>query len=203
MNNQKFFIISCFFPLLGLSLYVQAETETQPKDIDATGPIPFSQFDANQDGFISAKEYKQTRTERLQKQQKDGKPNLGAKTSPSFEEIDSNHDQKISRQELATVQRERQMETMLPLVQQTKKPMMRRNKRPDFSEFDLNHDGQLTQQELTEARQLRRQANQKNGQGRNQKQPRTRFAEIDIDKNGTVSPEEFKQHQMNTKRNYD
>lgn len=67
---------------------------------------PFSSFEANSDGLISAEELALGRAERIKERSQQGYPMRNLADAPSFEAIDQNDDGRLDRQEFATAQRQ-------------------------------------------------------------------------------------------------
>ena len=65
---------------------------------------------------------------------------------------------------------------------------------PTFSEFDLNNDGKITKSELDEARTQRIKQRADEGRMLRNAGERHSFQQIDINKNGSISKEEFILH---------
>lgn len=76
----------------------------QSEEIPARGPIPFTVFDEDDNGFISEKEFNTVRGERMATRVAEGRPMRGAASAPSFAEIDANGDGQLTRDELAAKQ---------------------------------------------------------------------------------------------------
>ena len=81
----------------GISFSTVALSEVIP----ARGPLPFSTYDQNGDGFISKEEFNAVR----EKRKAEGMPMRNART---FEDLDENQDGKISAEEFS-VQRNARM----------------------------------------------------------------------------------------------
>jgi Ca2+-binding EF-hand superfamily protein len=153
-----------------MTLPLQAGAQTA----SARGPLPFSTYDQNGDGAISAEEFKIIREQR----QAGGRP---MRNAPSFAELDSNQDGKLSPEEFAARQNS---------------PMGRGRgagpgAMPTFADFDLNKDGKITETEFTEARTAR--ISQRATEGRQMRglANAPAFADMDTDHDGTLSPQEF------------
>jgi hypothetical protein len=68
------------------------------------GPMPFEVVDLNQDGVVTADEHAQVRSERHSVRAQQGYPMRNAGSAPSFEQMDSDGNGSISREELADFQ---------------------------------------------------------------------------------------------------
>lgn len=128
---------------------------------------------------------------------------------PTFADIDTNKNGMISPKEFQKHQSKnmRQMkstcryENRCGMMKNGRKSMMNM---PKFSDFDLNSDGYIMESELQEARNSRMAQNAKEGKMMKNANQAPSFGEMDIDKNGKISPREFQQHQagqMKSKQN--
>jgi Ca2+-binding EF-hand superfamily protein len=68
------------------------------------GPMPFEVIDLNRDGVVTADEHAQVRSERHAVRAQQGYPMRNAGSAPSFEQMDSDSNGSISRDELAEFQ---------------------------------------------------------------------------------------------------
>jgi len=70
------------------------------EEIPLRGPISFSIYDANSDGYVSEKEFYDTRAKRMEQKAAQGMPMRNAANAPAFSEFDTNKDGKLSEIEL-------------------------------------------------------------------------------------------------------
>jgi len=126
---------------------------------------------------------------------------------PTFEEYDLNNDGKITESELEEARTKRMNE-------KAKEGKMLRNagNAPAFSQMDKNNDGSLNREEfqLHQTEQMKKW-NKGNcpsncfgmgkGQGKGMMQNMPTFAEIDTNKDGMISQEEFSAHQQQRMQN--
>jgi Ca2+-binding EF-hand superfamily protein len=123
------------------------------------------------------------------------------KNMPTFEEFDLNNDGKITQNELEEARTKR-------MTQKANEGKMLRNagNAPAFSEMDKNNDGSLNKEEfqLHQNEQMKKGNCPSNcfgmGQGQGKGMMKNRrsqptFAEIDTNKDGMISQEEFAAHQ--------
>lgn len=64
------------------------------------GPMPFEVLDLNRDGVVTPEEHAQVRSERQKVRSEQGYPMRNAASAPSFDQIDTDGDGAISRNEL-------------------------------------------------------------------------------------------------------
>ena len=69
-------------------------------DLPIRGPIEFSSYDADKDGFVSEKEFIAVQEQRLEQKLSAGMPMKNADKAPSFSTLDTNNDGKLSEIEL-------------------------------------------------------------------------------------------------------
>lgn len=70
------------------------------QDLPSRGPIAFSVYDVNNDGFISKKEFYDVRDKRMQEKAAQGMPMKNASNAPSFSAFDKDGDGKLTELEL-------------------------------------------------------------------------------------------------------
>jgi len=165
----------------------------------------FGDFDINGDGYITEKELQDGRTKRMAKYAKEGRMMRNAANAPSFANIDTNKDNKISPEEFEKHQTMHMQNmckgTNKSMMMGTSKGMMSTPNRYSmmnmhtFNEFDLNNDGQIIESELSEAHTSLMAQHAKEGRMMKNVANAPTFADIDTDKNGKISPDEFQKHQ--------
>jgi Ca2+-binding EF-hand superfamily protein len=69
-------------------------------DLPIRGPIEFSSYDVNNDGFVSEEEFNTVKENRLEQKLSAGMPMKNADKAPSFSTLDTNNDGKLSEIEL-------------------------------------------------------------------------------------------------------
>ncbi len=176
--------------LLGLST-VTAYAVTLPEK----GPIPFTVYDQNGNGFISQQEFKSTHSKRRAQRMTSGNSEHKGHTPPSFTYFDLNNDGKLTRTELHSGQREKMQKHQAKMKQQNRK--MPPNK-PNFSDFDLNDDGYILESEFYEARSKRRIEKARQGYNlqHNLKKAPT-FSKLDLNNDKKLTSDEFSKHLKN------
>jgi Ca2+-binding EF-hand superfamily protein len=162
------------FPMVALS-----------EQLPARGPVSFSAYDQNKDGFVSKEEFNAVR----EKLMADGRP---MRNALPFEDIDLNHDGKLSPEEYSAHQSARMGKS--PRAGAGPGAGMR-GMMPSFSEFDLNKDGKITEEEFTDARTARITKRLQEGYQMRGLANAPSFADIDTNHDGAISPEEFSAHQ--------
>ena len=103
------------------------------------------------------------------------------RNAPTFAELDSNHDGKLTAEEFAA---------------RPNRPMGRGQgagpgAMPAFAEFDLNKDGKISEEEFTEARTARISKRATEGYQMRGLANAPAFADMDANHDGALSPEEF------------
>jgi Ca2+-binding EF-hand superfamily protein len=94
---------SLFIGIIALCIYAVAAPN---------GPISFSMYDMNKDGTVSADEFNTVRAQRMQQMADQNRPMRNAASAPMFESFDTNHDGKLTQQELLNGQQMRRQEMM-------------------------------------------------------------------------------------------
>ncbi|MGW8169366.1 MAG: EF-hand domain-containing protein [Sulfurovaceae bacterium] len=165
----------------------------------------FGEFDTNGDGYITEKELQDGRAKRMAQRAKEGRMMKNAANAPSFTDIDLNKDGKISPEEFEKHQTMHMQNmckgTNKSMMMGTGKGIMNTPNRYSmmnmhtFNEFDLNNDGQITESELSEAHTSLMAQHAKEGRMMKNVANAPTFADIDTDKNGKISPQEFEKHQ--------
>ena len=131
-----------------------------------------------------------------------------SKQQPTFDQYDLNNDGKITPKELEEARAKR-------MSQKAKEGKMLRNagKAPAFADMDKNKDGSLNQEEfrLHQTEQIKK-CKKSNcptgncpstgmGQDKGMKRNSPTFADIDTNKDGVISEEEFRVHQTQRMKN--
>lgn len=64
------------------------------------GPIPFTVYDLDGDGFITEQEFNTVRSERVEERSRSGRPMRGLPDAPAFSDLDRNGDGRLNPEEL-------------------------------------------------------------------------------------------------------
>ena len=173
----------------GLCLPVSATAQNPPP----RGPEPFSAYDQNGDGAVSAEEFAAHREARQAARGADGRPMRNAGNGPAFADVDTNGDGKLSPDELSAAQgrafTQRPGGGMGPGGGRAMPGAM-----PAFADFDLNGDGRIDPQEMQQARQARITERAQAGYPMRGLQNAPAFESLDADGNGSIDAQEFARH---------
>ncbi|MBD3790307.1 MAG: DUF1104 domain-containing protein [Campylobacterales bacterium] len=179
----------------------------------------FSYYDFDSDGQINETEFLEGHKKRMDERTAEGRMMRNAGNAPSFADIDTDKNGKVSPEEFRhhqILQLKNPNKGMMMQGQGMKcggngpgmgmgrgmgMGKMRMRQMPQFSDCDLNNDGQIVENEFLEARAKR--MNERAEEGRMMKNAGNApsFGDIDTDKNGKITPEEFHQHQMQQMQN--
>ena len=88
------------FSLVIVASLSVVSTSLAAQNLPLRGPIPFSSFDINADGFISEKEFNDTRAARMTQKASQGMPMRNAGNAPDFGMLDTDNDGKLTKIEL-------------------------------------------------------------------------------------------------------
>ena len=164
----------------------------EPAVIAARGPVPFNAIDLDGNGSISAEEFNTVHQQRMSARAAEGRPMRGMMNHPLYVDFDTDRDGQLTADELAAGQQ----------IQMQKRQDMRRvqsqgrgRNMPLFTDFDLDTNGYIAEAEFYEARNKR--VNQRAQQGYQMRNLASApsYAEIDLDGDAKVSPQEFIEHQ--------
>lgn len=98
MKNLKILLLST---ALACSTLIVAE------DLPDRGPISFGAYDTNGDGIVNKGEFNSLKERRMNQKEEQGRLMRNAYMSPVFEDVDTNKDGKISKDELRIHQQTR------------------------------------------------------------------------------------------------
>lgn len=182
-----------------LSLAIAATSAGLPSTLFAQvrqppGPMTFSAFDKNGDGFVTAEEFETAHGERMATRALQGGPMRGAVNAPSFADFDQNGDGRMTPEEFEAARQARRSGRSGVGPGGVMGPGMGTGMgraMPTFDEFDLNRDGTLTETEFYEARAKRMAGRAQEGYPMRNAGKAPPFGDFDSDGNGSVTPDEF------------
>lgn len=168
------------------------------EDLPNRGPIEFSSYDTNKDGFVSEKEFKEIREKRIEQKSSTGMPMRNVANAPDFSALDTNKDGKLTEIELLKGQNKQMQNNQknMGMGQGMNGQMGKGYNMPNFEDFDLNKDGVISAKEMDEAREKRMEEKSSEGRMMRNIGNQPTFSEIDTNKDGNVSKEEFLTHQV-------
>ena len=163
------------------------------KDLPNRGPIEFSSYDTNKDGFVSEQEFNDLRVKRMEQKAEAAMPMKNAGNAPSFAMFDTNKDGKLTEVELLKGQN-KQMQNNQKNMGMSPNGMKLKGKMPAFEDFDLNKDGMISLKEMEESREKRMEQNALDGKMMKNIANQPAFSDIDLNNDGNISKEEFLAH---------
>jgi Ca2+-binding EF-hand superfamily protein len=193
-NLHKLFAMGLLLVFTGLVLSVSA----QAKEGSGHGAASFSAFDMDGNGFISEYEYNSVRQQRMAARASEGKKMRCAQFAPSYADLDTDGDGKLSPEEL-TIGQSAHKDKCKSMGKGEGKGKSKgkgmKGKMPSFSDFDLDGDGVITQSEFNEghAKHMNKMAAQGNQMKHMDECPG--FSGIDTNGDGEISAQEFSDHQ--------
>ena len=167
------------------------------QNIPQRGPIPFSIYDTNKDGFVSQTEFRETRAKRMSQKAKQGMPMRNNSNAPDFNMFDVDKNGKLSKLELREGQNRQMRKNRAN--KNLGQGMMRRDT-PTFKSFDLDGDGYLKGSEMKEARAKRIEQRKSQGKMLMSTCNISEFSEVDLDGDGKVTKEEFRLNQIKNRK---
>ena len=179
------FVVAGSLSVLGSALIAQ--------DLPTKGPIEFSSYDTNKDGFVSEQEFNDLRAKRMEQKAEAAMPMKNAGNAPSFAMFDTNKDGKLTEVELLKGQN-KQMQNNQKNMGMSPNGMKPKGKMPAFEDFDLNKDGMISSKEMEESREKRMEQNALDGKMMKNIGNQPAFSDIDTNNDGNISKEEFLAH---------
>ncbi len=141
-------IVSMIIAVAMLPFVAKADTPMRK------GPPPFSEFDANGDGFVSEDEFNTTKAARMKAMAEAGRPMKGAATAPTFSDLDTDGDGRVSEDELIVGQKAHRKAMHAQRGKGDGKGMHKGQqhgkgmKMPTFGDLDLDGDGCINAEEF-------------------------------------------------------
>ncbi|MCW8889155.1 MAG: EF-hand domain-containing protein [Sedimenticola sp.] len=175
--------------VLAITTLLSAGTASAQMQPNPPGPLPFSTYDANGDGRVTAEEYYAARNERIAERAKQGRlmKNLG--NAPSFEQFDHDGDGYLTELEMVKGQLDQ-------MQQRPQRAMGRGAGRQSagmarFGDFDLNGDGIVKPDEFDQVRAERQSSKAVQGYPMRNADTAPSFESFDSDGDGVLTPDEF------------
>ena len=203
--------------LLGLIAGGFMAFNVQAADSPPHGPAAFSDFDLDDNGFISEEEFNTVRGQRMAAKTAEGKQMRGAATAPAFTDIDSDGDGQLNPEELSAAQQAHRGKNHANAYGQgygqgqghghghgkkmanggcgEGKGKGMKGDMPTFSDFDLNGDGKIVETEFNQGHAKRMSEMAAEGRQMRHVGDAPGFSAVDSNGNGEVSAEEFAAHQ--------
>ena len=158
----------------------------------ARGPVPFNVIDLDGNGSISAQEFNTVHQQRMSTRAAEGRPMRGMVNHPQYVDFDTDGDGQLTPDELAAGQQNQMQKRQgMRMVQS----QGRGGNMPLFTDFDLDTNGYIAEAEFYEARNKRISGRAKQGYQMRNLARAPSYADIDLDGDAEVSPQEFVEHQ--------
>lgn len=164
------------------------------KEGSGHGPAPFSDFDMDENGFVSEAEFYSVREQRMAARASEGKKMRCAQYAPSFADLDTDEDGQLSPGELTAGQKAHRGKCK-EMMHGDGKGMGMKGNMPQFSDFDLDGDGFITESEFNEGHAKKMSEMAASGHQMKHAGDAPGFAGIDTDGDGKISEQEFSDHQ--------
>lgn len=153
------------------------------------GPIPFSTYDSNGDGRVSADEFYAARNARIGERAREGRLMRNLGNAPAFEAFDSDRDGYLSENELLKGQLSQMQQ------QRMNRPMVSNGggnrQAAGFADFDSDGDGVVTAEEFARTRTARQGEKAAQGYPMRNAGSAPGFESFDVNGDGRLTPEEF------------
>ena len=197
MNNlSKCIATGLLTVLAGSVVSVGAQAEEKP----GHGPMPFSVFDMDENGFVSEAEFNSVREQHMAARASEGKKMRCAASAPAFADLDTDGDGQLSPDELTAGQKAHmgKCKAMGQGAGHGKgeghgKGM--KGEMPAFSDFDLDGDGVIIETEFNEGHAKRMSEMAAEVRQMKHVGDAPGFSGIDTNGDGGISEQEFSDHQ--------
>ncbi len=150
--------------------------------------LSFSDMDTDKNGSVSEQEFNTAKAKRIASRAAEGRKMRGLANAPTFADLDTNKDKKLTFDE---VQKMQQARGQRGNGMRQGKRGMGRPPQPKFADFDANNDKLLTEQEYYTARNNRIGERAKEGRKMSGLEKMPAFADIDTNADRQVTEAEF------------
>ena len=185
-NRRVFTLAVAITTLLGAGALMAAPPMPAP------GPIPFTAYDSNGDGRISADEFYAARNARIGERAKQGGMMRNLGNAPTFEKFDADADGYLSENELLKGQLSQMQENRM---NRPMEPMGGAGRgaggMASFADFDSNGDGVVTAEEFDQTRAARQADKAAQGYPMRNAGSSPSFESFDANGDGRLTPDEF------------
>ena len=175
--------------LAGSVVSISAQAQEKP----GHGPVPFSVFDMDENGFISEAEFYSVREQRMAAKASEGKKMRCAASAPAFTDLDTDGDGQLNNDELTSGQKAH-MDECRAMGHGKGHGKGMKGKMPTFSDFDLDGDGIISESEFDEGHAKKMSEMAAEGRQMKHAGDGPGFAGIDTNGDGGISEEEFSDH---------
>ena len=186
-NLSRWFAMGLFIVIAGGVASVYAEVGEEHRH----NPPPFSDFDMDNNGFVSESEFDSVRAQRMAARAAEGRKLHCAASAPAFTDLDTDGDGQLSQEELISGQQAHIAECKA-MGQGAGKGGMR--DLPLFSDFDSDGDGVINEAEFNEGHDRRMSERVAQGRQLRNAGDTPGFSGIDKNGDGGISEEEFSDH---------
>jgi Ca2+-binding EF-hand superfamily protein len=160
----------------------------------AHGPVPFSVFDMDGNGFVSEAEFYSVREQRMAARASEGKKMRCAASAPAFSDIDTDDDGQLSPDELVAGQKAH-MSQCQAMGQGAGHGKGMKGNMPSFADFDLDGDGVIVEAEFNKVHAAKMSEMAAQGHQMKHAGDAPGFSGIDTNGDGGISEQEFSDHQ--------
>lgn len=185
-TTRKLTLVMAITTLLGAGVLLAVTPASPP------GPIPFTAYDANGDGKLSADEFYAARNARIAERAQQGRMMKNLGNAPAFEALDADGDGYLSETELLKGQLSQMQENRM---NRPRGPMAGGGRgngaMAGFADFDSNGDGVVTPDEFAQTRAARQAEKAAQGYPMRNAGSAPSFESFDANGDGRLTTEEF------------